>query len=249
MLQPLLPLLPGFQAELADLEKERCGLIVKAGQSYQFIPSLNVAEDPTSNFAIEPSLWRRHKKTALAIAHSHPGEAMGGNLTPADIESARALGVGALVYHSQYNTWDGWHPKHWHPDALTSPEQPESIESFLGLPFEYGRSDCWSLVRAWYRYHNDWDIRDYARGDIEELDSAEFRPFVDDFQGFGFASVSGELVDGDLVILQVGRYPTHCGVIAHGQLLHHPGVGCLSRLEPVERWLSRLALHLRYTGS
>lgn len=232
---------------------ETCGVIVdnkKVLRYPAFFAVTNVSKNPESKFAFDPSEWDDLKATAVCIVHSHHLDSQPGQLTPSDIEAARVAGLPTLLYHAAFDVWDYWHPYHWNPYPLQVPKLSEDLE---GWAFEYGRSDCWSIVRSYYALRWGMCLRDYPRGEIEELESESFAPFTEEFKDFGFIEIFDEIWrDGDLLILRVGKQPTHCAVVCDaktGTALHHLGPDILSKKFSIERWKNKIVKRLRYGNS
>jgi proteasome lid subunit RPN8/RPN11 len=238
--------------EMAAMGEECCGAIVlrQSGADFEYVPLTNCAENPDDEFRIAPSRWRDLEPLTLAVFHSHHLDTQPGTLTPADIASSRDCGKPALLYHTVFNCWDYWCPDYWYPWPLQDHNKSHPKTSdFVGWQFEYGRSDCWSLARGWYDRMHSIYVPDYPRGDIEELEDGAFDPFMQSYADFGFVKVDGPIQDSDLLIMRIGRYPTHCAIVVdarEGVGIHHLGQSLLSAEFQIEQWQSKTHAILRH---
>jgi hypothetical protein len=238
-----------------DQQMEHCGVILQDGIKTEYRRMLNVARFSEDNFEFDPAEWDMVRSRCMCIVHSHWSDEHPGHLTAADIESARILQVPIAVYHTGFKCWDYWDPDEWHPHPMQiSAMQSVTVEDFVGWPFVYGRSDCWSLVRGWYIGKLGILLKDYSRGNIEQLEDEGFDPFDESFVRFGFTEVGEEdIQDNDVLIFRMGRKGecTHCAVVvdaANGVGLHTLGPDMLSTTFAIDRWKNRLHTVMRYQG-
>jgi cell wall-associated NlpC family hydrolase len=243
--------------EMSTMGEECCGAIVlrQSWANFEYVPLTNCAENPDDEFRIDPDQWLGLESDTLAVFHSHHIDTQPGVLTPADVASARECGKLALLYHTVFDCWDYWDPDYWYPWPLQDHNKSHPKTSdFVGWQFEYGRADCWSLARGWYDRMHSIYVPDYPRGDIEELEDGAFDPFMESYEDFGFVKVDGVKVDGpiqdsDLLIMRIGRYPTHCAIVVdarEGVGIHHLGQSLLSAEFQIEQWQSKTHAILRH---
>jgi NlpC/P60 family len=238
--------------EAAAKGEECCGAVILAPNDLdlEYVPLLNCAEDPSQEFKLDPDEWYSVELETVSIFHSHHLDTQPGTLTPADIASARDYGYPTLLYHTTFGCWDYWDPDYWYPWPLQDHARSyPKVSDFLGWAFEYGRADCWSLARAWFDRVHSIRVPDYPRGEIEELDDGAFDPFMRSYPRFGFTRVDGPIQDCDLLILRIGRYPTHCAIVTDadkGTAIHHLGQSLLSTEFQVEQWQAKIHAILRH---
>jgi cell wall-associated NlpC family hydrolase len=234
--------------------RECCGVILRNDGGTAYCPMLNNSEWPADSFEFYPRHWDQVRDRALCLVHSHYGDEMPGVLSPSDIESARLLKLPTVVYHTA-GAWDYWDPLHWYPWPLRLQGSLTTLDSFVGWPFEYGRADCWSLARGWYKVTCGLDLPDYARGDIDELEDFEFNPFSSSYKSFGFEEIDhDDIQSNDLLVFRMGSKgeASHCAVVVDagkGMGLHHLGQNLLSTTFQVSGWKSRLELVLRHPNA
>ena len=218
-------LLPAFEAfrdhahEQAPLEV--CGIIVND----LYIPCRNVAEDdPRHNFQIhaEDSDAAEDQGQIQAVCHSHAGSPAPSGM---DVERCQEDGVPWFILG--------------HHDELQRID-PRPIP-FLERPFQFGWSDCWSLVRDFYG-----DLPDFPRE--VEFWTKGHSPFVDQFAACGFRDIGISAAEsGDAVLMRFNGngIPNHVGVLlGDGRLLHHPR-NQFSRVDLLGPYLGHVTHFLR----
>lgn len=125
----------------------------------------------------------------------------------------------------------------------------------LGRPFRHGVTDCWSLIRDFYRQERNVLLPDYPR------DWNWWTEGMDLYrQGFGEAGFRpvdpASAENADVVLFQMrSKVPNHGAVLLEdGWMLHHPASIRpydslrLSYRQPLERWKPHVTHWLRYEG-
>ena len=242
-----------YANDAAAAKRESCGLILQDGVNTRYQVMSNASRFPSDEFEFDDREWAKWKDSAMCITHSHHGDTQPGTLTPSDIETARLFRLPIVVYHANFGCWDYWDPDEWHPHPMRiDPRRKVTLDDFVGWPFEYGRADCWSLVRGYYYGRLGILLKDYPRGSIEQLEDEGFNPFLESFDRFGFVEVdSDDIQDNDVLIFRMGKKGecTHCAVVvdaANGLGLHTLGPGLLSTTFPIDRWKNKIELVMRY---
>ena len=125
----------------------------------------------------------------------------------------------------------------------------------LGRPFRHGVTDCYSLIRDFYRKTRDVLLPDYPRDWnwwIQGLDL-----YRAGFEEAGFRPVDPADADqADAVLFRMrSKVPNHAAVLLDGGwMLHHPAsihpydTLRTSRSEPLARWKRHVTHWLRYEG-
>ncbi|MBV7434465.1 C40 family peptidase [Cardiobacteriaceae bacterium TAE3-ERU3] len=171
----------------------------------EYVPCTNVADDPVNNFRIAPSEWR---PDADAIVHSHPDGYPW--LSTADRVQQHRTGLDwYLVVGDEL--------KHFRYAPL-----------LRGRQFDYGRFDCYTIVRDAYMLCGI-ELIDYQRKGMREeiADNA----FVVSMPKTGFYEVEDGIQPGDVVLSNVAGVANHAGVyLGDERILHHPARQ-LSRVE------------------
>jgi cell wall-associated NlpC family hydrolase len=81
----------------------------------------------------------------------------------------------------------------------------------IGTPWVAGVSDCWSFARRVWAEQFGWDVPPVP---VDATDPrAARRAFAAGHDGSGWVPVSGDAAEGDAVLMSLGRWPCHVGVI------------------------------------
>lgn len=221
-----------WQAESSP-KREICGVILGDGSIVQLE---NVAEESTPGqelfeFGEE---YEQYRDRAACIYHSHVGIDVSAELSSADILNAKEQQLPYLVYHPQFRQWDYFDPTALHPYPMEmSVLEPTQIEYYLLWRFNYGRSDCGSLVRAWYAGMLGIDLQDKLRFDWAEA-AKHFE--LERFEELGFELIPKKegFRTHDVICFDIARgRQNHIGVICsatYNQLLHNLGEGHYSEV-------------------
>lgn len=131
----------------------------------------------------------------------------------------------------------------------------EDIPPLEGRPFIHGVSDCYSVLRDYYRLKG-FEVADVPR-DWCWWDSEEDNYLEKLFESRGFYEVPKEEARAGDSWLALIRGPVihHCGVLLENDLiLHHPGASepidrsKLSIVEPIYRYLPYIQKFVRFKG-
>lgn len=219
---------------IAAYPKEAVWLVTESG-TYQVE---NIHEQPEEFFAVSlQDTLAAQENGLLRVIHSH----CDGHAVPsaADMRTQMLMGVpwGVLNTNGEVATGIQW----WGED---------SIPSLEGRSFIHAISDCYSLVRDYYRLQGR-EVEDVPR-DWQWWESSDL--LSESFSGLGFVEISAsEAREGDAWISQMRNLtPHHCGIILDNDLiLHHPGSGYpvdqgkLSVIEPIYRYLPYIVKYVR----
>lgn len=106
-------------------------------------------------------------------------------------------------------------------------------EELLGRKFEHGVTDCYSLLRDFFKMNLDLELTDYARPDDWWLDP-KFNLYEDGFRKEGFYDLKlndfSSVLPMDVFLISVPdprnmsvHRINHCAIyIGDGQIIHHP---------------------------
>lgn len=106
-------------------------------------------------------------------------------------------------------------------------------EHLQGIPFNYGTTDCYGLVRSFYQDNFDIELTNYAR--IEDWWDKGLNLFMDYFHTEGFVPVDdhpSEWRPGDLILMSIlSPVANHSAILLpEGKILHHM-YGQLSKID------------------
>jgi proteasome lid subunit RPN8/RPN11 len=231
-----------------EYPREACGVVTDAG----YEPAVNVAECPEKDFALDTSWYRERERRVKAIIHSHPD----GNLFPsaADMRGQETTAVPWGIIVTQLSnriptrpTVAATRPFFW-GDQLPTPD-------FIGRSFRHGVTDCYSLIRDWYRAVRNISLPVYPRDWSwwEKGDDLYQRFFAD--AGFYRLDDEAPREVGDVFLAAIrSKVPNHGGIaLGEGQILHHPGEtrlgfspGHLSLRQPVIDYKPFIKFWIRY---
>lgn len=106
-------------------------------------------------------------------------------------------------------------------------------EHLQGIPFKYGSTDCYGLVRRFYADNYGIELTNYAR--IEDWWDKGLNLFMEYFHDEGFHSLDvhpSEWRSGDLLLISIlSSVANHTAILLpEGKILHHM-YGQLSKVE------------------
>jgi hypothetical protein len=238
-----------LSSALAEPDIEVCGYFAVDGS---YVDRPNLSPTPGVDFAFDLA---DPDAELSAIFHSHCSEYQSGFLSHADIESARLNNLATVLYHTKFDVWDYWYPSTWYPWPLTIDPGRTGIGQLTDWVFDYGRSDCGAIVRAYYQRFLGVDLIDFPRGDVGELNDPIFTPYATFGESRGFTPVAdwtphkdlALLRPGDLMIVAIDKVPNHA-IVYHdlSTAIHHPGVSHASETTPPTLWVRRCNLVLRH---
>lgn len=225
--------------------RESCGLVVWN----DYIPRENTHSDPEHHFRVE----KKHLVPLLkhdrlqAVVHSHPAPAAPPYPSVGDMRQQISMAVPWAIVPVNGDGRAG-EPFVWGDGAVLAP--------LLGRPYRWGVTDCYSIIKDWYRVNTriylpavarEWGF--WTRPDARDL-------YLARYEQAGFARVDPAEADvGDTVLyrLRESHAVHHASVIIEpGRMLHHPArrpydPDRLSLREPLSRYQEFVTHVLRPT--
>ena len=205
--------------------KESCGLLLEVKGKEKYFPCKNLSTYSHQCFIIDPNDFTKAEETGniLAVVHSHP-------VTQPVASQADKIGCenSKLPWHivnPKTEQWGYYEPSGYKP-------------ALLGRPWVWGITDCWSLVRDWYKEEKNIVLRDWERPTTPEqfLDKPLFESCA---WRTGFRELRPEekLINGDVLLMSILN-PTlnHVAIFLDGDVLHHLA-DRISCREPYNPWL------------
>ena len=119
--------------------------------------------------------------------------------------------------------------------------------ALIGRDWEYGKFDCFTLMRDWFKLQGV-ELPDFERpDDLETCDSI----FLQQMPVHGFRQV--EYISrkpGDVLIMRLGTAtPMHAAILLSDERILHQRQNSLSAVEPFGRYyVSRVAAVFRYAA-
>ena len=130
--------------------KESCGLLLNIRGKEKYFPCQNLSITSHQCFIMNPEDFVVGDSLGeiIGIVHSHP-------TTPpvaseADKISCEQSNLPWYIVNPKTETWGEYAPVGYKPDMI-------------GLPWVWGVSDCWSLVRRYYKEKLNIELRDWER--------------------------------------------------------------------------------------
>ena len=252
----------------ASRQEEACGLVLKTGNVVQ---CFNESENKADGFAISPGKYGIEKSAIAAVWHSHWRDSDPAYLSFGDLEASRGFGMSPdrfpyLLYHTTFDEWDYYDPSlpnpfPFSPFAPRPSKYAESEDSsdwrfYIGMPFVWGRSDCFGLIRHYFLGKNI-EIGDFRRPTITQQDNFPPRDWTSPWNAEenGFIELKGEPIqqhDVFEIAQGGGKESNHIAVVVDVPgmiMLHSPGImsGNISVLEFYSNhWKYRTTKHLRH---
>ena len=122
-----------------------------------------------------------------------------------------------------------------------------NYRALIGRQWEYGRLDCFTLVRDWFKLQGV-ELPDFERPvDLDTCDSI----FLQKASAIGFKEIPyASRRPGDVLIMRLGTTtPMHAAILLSDERILHQRQNSLSAVEPFGRYyVSRVAAVFRYAA-
>ena len=205
--------------------RESVGVLIVIKGKEQYYPCNNLSTYSQQCFILDPEDYV--KADALgeitAIVHSHP-------VTPpspsqADKVSCEQSGLKWHIVNPKTEMWGYCEPTGYKPPLI-------------GRQWVWGVTDCWSLVRDYYKEQHNIQLFDYQRPITPQdfLDNPLFEQYAER-TGFVELNKDEKLQKGDVLLMSI-LHPTlnHVAIFLGDEILHHLA-DRLSTREPYNEWL------------
>ena len=205
--------------------KESCGLLLNIKGKERYYPCRNLSMTEHQCFIIDPEDYVKADNTGeiVGVVHSHPITPP--NPSQADMISCEDSNLPWYIVNPKTEQWAYLEPCGYKPPLL-------------GRQWVWGITDCWSLVRAWYKEEKNIELKDWDRPTtLEEFmdnplfESCAWRT------GFRELRPDERLQNGDVLLMSI-LHPTlnHVAIFFQGDVIHHL-TDRLSCREPYSEWL------------
>ena len=205
--------------------KEAVGLLLNIKGKERYFACRNLSLTNHQCFILDPEDYVKASNLGdiIAIFHSHP-------ITPptpsqADKVSCEQSGLKWYIVNPDTEQW-----AYCEPTGYKAP--------ILGRQWVWGVTDCWSLVRDWYKENKNIELRDWERPTTPE-EFLEDPMFERCAWRTGFRQLRPDeyLQNGDLLFMSImGKGLNHVAIFIDGDVLHHL-TDRLSCIEPYSEWL------------
>jgi proteasome lid subunit RPN8/RPN11 len=209
----------------SESPKESVGLLINIRGKEKYIACRNLAITDHQCFILDPEDYVRASNLGdiVACIHSHPNTLP--SPSEADKVSCEKSGLVWYIVNPETEDWSYLEPTGYKPPLL-------------GRHWVWGVTDCWSLVRDWYKEEKNIELRDWER----PLTPEEFlkNPMFESCAwrtGFRKLRSDENLETGDVLAMSIlGEGLNHVGIFIDGDVLHHL-TDRLSCIEPYSEWL------------
>ena len=207
--------------------KECVGLLLNIRGKEKYFPCRNLSMTAHQCFILDPEDYVKADNTGeiKAIVHSHP-------VTPPFPSEADKLGCeqSKLPWHIVNPKTEQW--GYYEPCGYKPP--------LKGRPWVWGVTDCWSLVRDFYKEEKNIELLDYERPVTpQEFNDVPLFERYAERTGFKELDPNETLKNGDILLMSI-MYNTlnHVAIFLDGDVLHHL-TDRLSCKEPYSAWLQK----------
>ena len=217
--------------------KESCGLLLNIKGKEKYFPCRNLSMTAFQCFIIDPEDYIKADNTGdiIAVVHSHPVT------PPVPSQSDKvACEQSGLVWHIVNPKTESW--GYLEPTGYKAP--------ILGREWAWGVTDCYTLVRDWYKEKLDIDLINWQRPTtLEDFNKEPMFEKCAEETGFRELKPDEKLIDGDLLFMSIfSNNLNHVAIFIDGDVLHHLA-DRLSCIEPYSEWLLKCTgKRLRYVA-
>ena len=217
--------------------KESCGLLIEIKGKEKYYPCKNLSNWSNQCFIIDPVDYAKAEDSVkiLAVIHSHP-------VTPpiasqADMISCEDTNLPWHIVNPKTEQWGYNEPSGYKPPLI-------------GRHWVWGVTDCWALVRDWYKEKKGIILKDWERPITPEEFIAD--PMFERCAwrtGFRQLRPEEKLENGDLLFMSILTSGlNHVAIFIDGDVLHHLA-DRISCREPYNEWLLKCTgMRLRYAS-
>ena len=216
---------------------ESCGLLLNIRGKEKYFPCRNLSQTAFQCFILDPEDYIKADNTGdiVAVVHSHP-------VTPpiasqSDKVACEQSNLKWYIVNPKTETWG-----YLEPSGYKAP--------LLGREWAWGVSDCWSLVRDWYKEELNIELRDWNRPTtLEDFNKDPMFERCAWRTGFRELRTDEKLENGDLLFMSIlTNNLNHVAIFLDGDVLHHL-TDRLSCKEPYSEWLLKCTgKRLRYVA-
>ena len=205
--------------------KESCGLLIEIKGKEKYFPCKNLSTYSQQCFIIDPNDFIKAEESGniLAVIHSHPVTAP--IASQADKISCENSKLPWHIVNPKTEQWGYYEPSGYKPPLI-------------GRHWVWGITDCWSLVRDWYKETKGIILRDWDRPTTPEEFIAD--PMFERCAwrtGFRQLRPEEKLQNGDLLFMSImATGLNHVAIFLDGDVLHHLA-DRISCKEPYNQWL------------
>lgn len=221
----------------AEAPREACGLLLIRDGKEEYLPCRNLSSS-LGHFVMDPLdfVGAEEAGDVTAVVHSHPNTSA--KASQADLVSCEASGLPWFIVSVSSGVWE-----RIEPSGYKAP--------LIGRTWVHGVTDCYSLIRDWYREHRSIDLPEYERD--EEWWKNGDNLYLDHFEEAGFAPLSADEAyrPGDCILMQIhSKVVNHAAVyLGRDTMMHHVMKRLSSREIYGGYWKKNTRLVVRHRGA
>jgi len=216
-------------------DTEVCGFIYLTGNDAKLYPCENISVlDKISNFEISAHDYIECNKLGKIYGIYHSHVIHDSNFSGLDVEVSEECAMPIFVYSKLDKEFNEYYPESYFPDDL------------IGRNFVWGFSDCYELVRDFYKTKLKIKLPNYDR--LDSFDKFNFHFVLTEPEKIGFKKVDIEKVKfGDLLVFDGSHGNSiHLGVYSGEGKMTHQTMNGISREEEIGQWALKLRGAYRY---
>jgi proteasome lid subunit RPN8/RPN11 len=211
--------------------RESVGLLLNVKGKERYYPCNNLSMSSYQCFVLDPEDYVKADSIGeiTAIIHSHP-------ITPptpsqADLVSCENSNLPWHIVNPKTEQWG-----YCEPSGYKAP--------LLGREWVWGITDCWALVKDWYKENKDINLimgtrpanpEEFIKNPMSE-ENGDGHNFLLQ-AGFRLLEPDEKLNDGDVLLMSIlAKGLNHAAIFLDGDVLHHLA-DRLSCREPYSPWL------------
>ena len=216
---------------------ESCGLLLNIRGKEKYFPCRNLSQTSFQCFILDPEDYVRADNTGdiVAVVHSHP-------VTPpvpsqSDKVACEQSNLKWYIVNPKTESWG-----YLEPTGYKAP--------ILGREWAWGVTDCYTLVRDWYKEKLNINLIDWHRPTtLEDFNKDPMFEKCAEETGFRELTPDEKLINGDLLFMSIfSNNLNHVAIFLDGDVLHHL-TDRLSCKEPYSEWLLKCTgKRLRYVA-
>jgi len=189
-----------------EYPRESCGVVIVFKGREKYYPCRNISLEPENSFELHPEDYSQACDLGeiTKIVHSHPKNFA----LPSewDMNSIEKGNVPWIIVQPQTESFTETYPSKY-------------IPSLIGREYVWGISDCYSIVRDYYKKELSISLPNYERRG-EKLSPSE-NPFIISYKKLGFVKVEEPKKHDIILMFLNGSNPQHVAIyLGEGIMLH-----------------------------
>lgn len=238
------------EASKFDIDKESVGFFYRDGT---ILKLENVHEQPHKNWAISDKdmyfcyLSKSGDDKPIGIFHTHISDLDPDYLTTQDLIAAYPYKLRSFVYNTKTDGCDYFDPDFIHPYPLIySLQHPKTLDFYTNWVYRWFRSDCYTVIRAFYAGYLDIVLDDFNRSlNRSEFVQSGWNRIEENIekQGFKKLPIDARIQDFDIITFAIiSPNVHHLAVVINAKeklILHSNNSGEL-KASKIERYTDEL---------